>query len=289
MGLSPGWIIAEPSMFDFLRRHQILLSSLASLFFSFSILTAAASGHLDRDPFGLLVLALLRPLQAGAQAAGLWLRKVPQNYALWRDLAAQNERLRQRIVELEAEKNRLLEVEATNQRLRELLDFRARLPAGSLTASILASSASTWFQSIILDRGSSDGVRKGMAVVTPLGVVGQIVSVTPTSSKVLLLADPHSAVDVLVQRSRARGIVSGTVDNGATVKYVKRSEDIREGDRLVTSGADGIFPKGLLVGSVTKVRKNKFGLFQDVTVALAVDPARIEEVFIVSAGEDLKN
>jgi len=270
-------------MLDFLRRNQVLLSSLLSLLFSLYILAAAAGGHLRRDPIGPLLLQVLRPVQMGAQMAIIRLREIPERYAAWSYLAAENERLKRRILELEAERNRLLEAEATNRRLGELLDFRPNLPSGSVTAAIIGNSASTWFHSLILDKGSADGIRKGMAVVTPVGVVGQVVAVTSKSTKVLLVTDPHSGVDVLVQRSRARGIVSGSVDGDPIVKYVKRTDDIREGDRLVTSGLDGVFPKGMLVGTVVRVQKKKFGLFQDVTVSLAVDPARIEEVLVVSA------
>ena len=132
---------------------------------------------------------------------------------------------------------------------KQLLDFRAQLPGKAVTASIIANSASSWFQSCLLDKGSADGVRKGMAVVTPLGVVGQSrFGDSRARAKVLLLTDPNSGIDVLVQRTRARGIVSGSLENGTVLKYVKRSEDIQEGDRLITSGIDGVFPKGMMVG-----------------------------------------
>ena len=120
-------------------------------------------------------------------------------------------------------------------------------------------------------------------MVSPLGAVGQVVAVASRSSKVLLLTDSNSGADVVTQRNRARGIVSGSLDNGAIMKYVKRSEDIKEGDRLITSGLDSVFPKGLLVGTITKVNKKNFGLFQYVEVTLAVDPSKIEEVLVVSA------
>jgi rod shape-determining protein MreC len=134
----------------------------------------------------------------------------------------------------------------------------------------------------MIDKGSSDGVRKGMAVVTPLGVVGQVVGVTSHAAKVLLLTDPNSGIDVLVQRTRSRGIVSGSLDSGTVLKYVKRSEDIQEGDRLITSGIDGIFPKGMMVGTVIKVRKQHLGLFQFIEVLPAVQTARIENVLVVA-------
>jgi rod shape-determining protein MreC len=116
-----------------------------------------------------------------------------------------------------------------------------------------------------------------------LGVVGQVVAVTARTAKVLLLADPNNGVDVLVQRTRTRGIVSGSLDNGTILKYVKRSEDIQEGDRLVTSGLDGVFPKGIVVGTVVKVRKQTLGLFQHIEVMPAVSLTRTEEVLIVKA------
>lgn len=275
-------------MLAFFRKNQVLLSSCLCLSLSLYILTAAARGQLKHDPIGPLLLWLMRPLQIGVQATTDWVKGVQQTFATLIASKAEIARLQKHIEGLEAERNRLLEAGATNSRLRELLEFRSELPEGSVTASVIASSASSWFRSCLLDKGIRDGVRKGMAVVTPLGVVGQVVSVTAHSAKVLLLTDPNSGVDVLVQRSRARGIVAGSLDEGPVMKYVKRSEEIHEGDRLITSGLDGVFPKGLLVGTVTKVRKKNFGLFQFVGVSLAVTPSRVEEVLVVS-GEATRN
>jgi rod shape-determining protein MreC len=273
-------------MFAFLRKNQIVISSCFCVLLSFYILTAAARGQLKNDPIGPVLLWMFRPLQIAAEAGAAWIRDIHQNYATVSAFKAENERLRNRIQALEVERNKLLEAEATNRRLQQLLDFRAHLPSGSVTASIIANSASTWFQSCLLDKGSADGVRKGMAVVTPLGVLGRVVSVTARTAKVLLVTDPNSGVDVLVQRTRARGIVSGSLESGPILKYVKRTEDIQEGDRLITSGVDGIFPKGLLVGAVIKVRKQSLGLFQHVEVLPAVNSARAEEVLVVSAGPE---
>jgi rod shape-determining protein MreC len=226
---------------------------------------------------------LFRPLQLGVQLTTEWVQELHENFITLAAFKAENDRLRKRIQTLEIERNQWLEAEATNRRLQQLLEFRSHLPTGSVTASIIANSASTWFQSCVLDKGSDDRVRKGMAVVTPLGVVGQVVSVTARSAKVLLITDANSGVDVLVQRTRARGIVSGSLENGPVLKYVKRSEDIQVGDRLITSGLDGIFPKGMTVGTVVKARKQNLGLFQYIELMPAVTSARAEEVMVVSA------
>lgn len=272
-------------MISFVRRNQVLLSAFLSVLFSLYIIAPAAKGHPRADPIGPLLIAVMRPFQSGIQMTLSGIRQVFLNYAALRGLTAENVKLKGRIQELEAERNRHLEDEATNRRLRELMEFRSELPSGAVTASVISNSASTWFNSLILDKGKKDGVEKGMGVVSPLGVVGQVVSDTSRSAKVLLITDSHSGVDAVVQRSRARGIVTGSLESGPIMKYVKRSDDIKEGDRLVTSGLDGVFPKGLLIGAVSKVNKKSFGLFQYVEVTLAVDPARIEEVLVVRGAQ----
>ncbi|HET9915983.1 MAG TPA: rod shape-determining protein MreC [Candidatus Binatia bacterium] len=270
-------------MLAFLRRNQIFFSSCFCLLLSLYILTATARGQIKNEPVGALLMWILRPLQIAGQGTANWIKGFRDRYDTLAGFRSENDRLRKRLQALEIERQRLLEAEATNRRLQQLLDFRNELPAGAITASIIANSATSWFQSCTLNKGSADGLRKGMWVVTPLGVVGKVVAVTGRTAKVLLVTDPNSGIDVLVQRTRSRGIVSGSLESGTVLKYMKRSEDVQEGDRLVTSGLDKIFPKGLLVGTVIKVRKQSRGLFQTVEVWPAVQAARVEEVLVVSA------
>jgi rod shape-determining protein MreC len=273
-------------MLALFRKYQIPLSCCFCVVLSLYILTAAARGQLKNDPIGPVLLWLLRPLQIAAHSITSWIREMQESHVTVAGYTAENERLRKRIVELEMERNRFFEAEATNQQLRQLLNFRSQLPSASITASIIANSASAWFQSCSIDKGSADGVRKGMSVVTPLGVVGRVVDVAARSAKVLLLTDANSGIDVMVQRTRARGIVSGSLENGTVLKYVKRTEDIQVGDRLITSGLDGVFLKGLMVGTVSKVRKQNLGLFQTIEVMPAISPARVEIVLVVNATAD---
>lgn len=269
-------------MLAFLRRNQVFFSSCFCLLLSLYILTATARGQIKNEPVGALLMWILRPLQIAGQGTANWIKGFRDRYDTLAGFRSENDRLRKRLQTLEIERQRLLEAEATNRRLQQLLDFRNELPAGAITASIIANSATSWFQSCTLNKGSADGLRKGMGVVTPLGVVGKVVAVTGRTAKVLLVTDPNSGIDVLVQRTRSRGIVSGSLESGTVLKYMKRSEDVQEGDRLVTSGLDNIFPKGLLVGTVIKVRKQSRGLFQTVEVWPAVQAARVEEVLVVS-------
>ncbi len=273
-------------MLAFLRKNQIALSSFFCLILSCFILTLSARGQLRNEPVGMVLMWVLRPLQIAAQGTTSWFIGIQENYLTLSGFKSENERLRKRIQTLEVERQRLLEAEATNRKLQQLLDFRAQLPGKSLTASIIANSASSWFQGCIIDKGGADGVQKDMAVVTPLGVVGKVVSVTAHSAKVILLTDANSGIDVLVQRTRSRGIVSGSLDSGTVLKYVKRSEDVQVGDRLITSGLDGVFPKGLMAGTVIRVNKQNLGLFQFIEVLPAVQSARVEEVLVVGVGAE---
>ena len=270
-------------MLAFLRRNQVPLSCCFCLILSIYILSAGARGQLRNEPLGAVLMWVMRPLQIAAQGTVNWIGGLQNHYDTLAGFRSENERLRKRVQTLEIERQKLLEAQATNSSLKQLLDLRSHLSGTAISASIIANSATSWFQSCQLNKGSADGVRKGMAVVTPLGVVGQVVAVTPRTAKVLLLTDPNSGIDVLVQRTRARGIVSGSLENGTVLKYVKRSEDVQEGDRLITSGTDGVFPKGMLVGAVTKVLKQHIGLFQFIEVLPAVQAARVEDVLVVAA------
>jgi rod shape-determining protein MreC len=273
-------------MLAFLRKYQIPLSSTFCLLLSFYILVVSARGQLKNEPVGAVLMWLIRPVQIAAQGTANWLIAIEENFVTLSGSKSENERLRKRIQALEVERQRLLEAEATHRKLQELLEFRSQLPGKPVTASIIANSASSWFQGCIIDKGSADGVQKGMAVVTPLGVVGKVVSVTGRSAKVILMTDANSGIDVMVQRTRSRGIVSGSLDSGTVLKYMKRSEDVQVGDRLITTGQDGVFPKSMLAGTVIKVNKQSLGLFQSIEVQPAVHLSLVEEVLIVGAGAD---
>jgi rod shape-determining protein MreC len=196
----------------------------------------------------------------------------------------ENTRLRKRLHQFERRATAQGETALMNRRLKRLLKLRRRLPTDAIAAEVTGRDPTVWFQSLTLDKGALDGLRPGMPVLVPGGIVGIVTSTSPHASRVMLVTDPNSGVDVLVQRTRARGIVSGLLEQGAILKYVKRTEDVQVGDRLVTSGLDGIFPKGLPVGHVTRVSRKDRGLFLYAEVMPAADASRIEEVLVAQAG-----
>ncbi len=232
------------------------------------------------DRLGRVFLEMMAPLQrttvaVGRGVEGTWRGAVE----LW-NARAENAALRARARSLEQDLGRLAEVELENGRLRRLLAFRESLQGDVLTARVVGHDATGLARTLLIDRGDSDGVAKGAAVLVPEGIVGQVFLVSGNAARILLVSDHNSGVDALVQRSRARGIVQGTVDGGCGLKYVKRTEDVQVGDAVVTSGADGIFPKGLPIGRVTSIDKRGRGLFQSAEVQPRVDFEQLEEVLV---------
>ena len=269
-------------MLEFLRRNQVLLASTLFLTLSFFLLSANRGGLRRVDPLGTIFLEVLQPLQ-GVTATGVGqVRSLWTSYVSLVGVVSENKELRDRVRAFEAERQRLTELELENARLERLLDFRASMPSKALTARVVGKDASGWFETFTLDRGADDGVAPGMAVVCADGVAGRIASVSPHASRVLLVSDHNSGVDALVQRTRARGILEGTLSGMASLKYVKPSEELEVGDLVVTSGLDGIFPKGLRLGRIVGVTRREAGLFQLAEVVPFVDFSKLEEVLILA-------
>ena len=276
-------------MLEFVRRNRVLLSSGFLLLCSLGLLSANARQPGRIDPLGHVFLEVMAPLQrltAGLTSAtrGFWGR-----YLLLIGIQAENELLRTRLREIEGRATHQDELELMNRRLKRLLAFERELPTRAVAASVTARDASVWFQSLTLNKGELDGIQIGMPVMAPEGIVGLISSTSPHASRVLLLTDPNSGIDVLVQRTRVRGILSGLLEQGTTLKYVKRSDDVRVGDRVIASGLDGVFPKGLPVGRVIKVSRKDRGLFLYAEVTPDADASRLEEVLVaLPSGEELR-
>jgi len=189
--------------------------------------------------------------------------------------------LQKRGAELQRENQLLQETALENRRLRELLGFKKKLPYRFIPAEIIGRDPSSWFRTLLIDKGTDNGIRRGAAVMTARGLVGKIIAIQKTTAKVLLIIDRNSALDILVQRSRAKGIIEGRTEERCELCFVSKNEDIQTGDVIVTSGLDEIIPKGLAVGAVVNVVRNSPGFFQQVEVKPAVDFSKLEEVLVV--------
>lgn len=269
-------------MLEFLRRNQTLLTSGILLALSLILVSSNARTRRFDDPLGAVLLEGMRPVQSGVTSATSAIGDIWQQYFALVGLQRENESLRQRILELERDAVRLGEVEQTNQRFRELLGFRDLLEGPAIAARVIGKDIKLT-RSFTLDRGTSDGLRKGMAVLSPYGVVGQVLRATSNTAQVLLITDHNSGIDAVVQRSRARGIIEGALDQGCLLKYIRQGDDVEVGDRVVTSGLDGIFPKGIVVGHITQLHPRSRGQLLSTDIEPAVPFDLIEEVLVVDA------
>jgi len=190
--------------------------------------------------------------------------------------------------DLRAENAQLSQLKVENERLERLLGFaRSKPEHRAVGARIIGTRMDPkGLQLVTIDRGADDGIRRMMPVVTADGVVGRVHTLAGRSADVLLLSDRNSSIAVRVERSRARANVRGQGAPGpCRLEYALRSDDLIEGDHLVTSGTDGVFPRGLPVGQVTRVKRGGFGLYQAAEVVPAVDVNRVEEVAVLVSTE----
>jgi rod shape-determining protein MreC len=176
----------------------------------------------------------------------------------------------------------LRELEQENIRLRNLLQFKENFKIEAVVARMIAKDVSTEFRAIRINRGKAQGIEPNMAVINAEGVVGRVLRVTDSTSDVVTILDPLSAIDAYIMRSRARGIVEGLTDSLCQLKFALRVDDIQPGDLLLSSGLGGNFPKGIPVGSIIKVTRKSFGVTQKVEVKPSVDFSKLEEVLVVT-------
>jgi rod shape-determining protein MreC len=268
-------------MIDFVKRFRLLLTALfflllALLFFSFQLREDP-----EPSPAARAVMKVSRPLQEKVRGVFSWVRQGAERFWFLLGVEEENRRLRGEIGALKDENNRLQEALLAVKRLEKLAPLQERR-ATAVTANVFARDPSSWFKTVLVDKGEVDGVSRDMAVTVAEGLVGRVIEVFPNTAKVLLITDPNSGVDVIVQRTRAQGIMEGRVEEFCILKYVRKSDDVQVGDRIITSGLGGIFPKGLLAGTVAKVERRRPGIFQTVEVAPTADLSRLEEVLILS-------
>jgi len=186
----------------------------------------------------------------------------------------QNDQLKARLATLE-------EAKLENERIRELVKFADAQDYKTIGARVIGRPTDSWERSIVVGRGTNDGVKLGAAVIAAGGLVGQVIEVTATSAKVRLITDAGSGVAVIVQRTRGEGVVRGSVEGKLTLDFVAKDKVPVKGDVLVTSGMGGAYPKGVVVGEVTDVTAPQADLFPKVSATSRVAIDRIEEVLVL--------
>jgi rod shape-determining protein MreC len=211
---------------------------------------------------------------------GIW-----SNYVYLRGVRQENRELKFEIERLRLEQVRLSDDAQQARRLQALLSFKETYIAKTVAAQVIGSSGSEQSRSIYIDKGTSAGVDKDMAVITADGLVGRVLRAFGSSAQVLLINDQSSGVGVILDKSRLQGVIKGTASGEVVVEKVMTDEQVTPGERIVTSGGDQIFPKGITVGTVMKVTPGA-DLFLNIRVKPSANLSRLEEVLVITKKED---
>ncbi len=248
------------------------------------ILTAYTSKHPRTASLGHQAVAeAVRPFEVFTHGTYSKIISIWDGYFNLIGVTHENSTLRARLATLESVNAHLEEIEKENIQLRGLLNISQSVDRRFVSASIIGYDPSGWVQAVTLNRGSNHGLEIGLPVIEGNGVVGQVIAVSPNTARVLLIIDRSSGVDVLIQENRARGILEGIGESVCEYRYVTDTDEVTVGDKVVTSGLDGVFPKGLVVGVVTKVAGSG-GLFKSVEVTPSVKFTKLENVLVLLKG-----
>ena len=264
----------------FSRKMVLIIGVIVLITVNLIVLSATTKRH---SAFGLghIGLSFVAPFQELVTRTVRFARDIWEHYFFLVAVSQENLQLKKSLGEAIEKSNQWNESELANDRLRSLLNFQTTNANRVMAAEVIGKDPSAWFKTIIIDKGESDGLKKGLPVVIAQGITGQIVDTADHYSKVMLIIDRNSAVDALVQRSRARGIIKGTSADQCRFDYVLQKHDVQIGDTVVASGLDGVYPKGLRLGWVSQVVKPEAEIFQEITVTPYVDFEKLEEVLVV--------
>jgi len=233
--------------------------------------------------FGLerIAISFISPFQELVTRTMRFARDIWYHYFYLVSVTRQNQMLGAQLNQALEINNQWRETELANVRLRNLLDFEKTIAEMAVAAEVIGKDPSAWFKTVIIDKGKADGLTTGLPVVMPQGIAGQVVEVSNHYSKVMLIIDRNGAVDALVQRTRARGVIKGESTDRCRLEFVLRKNDVRVGDVVVSSGLDGVYPKGLRIGIVADVIDHDADIFHEIIVTPFVDFEKLEEVLVV--------
>ncbi|MCL5265835.1 MAG: rod shape-determining protein MreC [Chloroflexi bacterium] len=229
-----------------------------------------------------IAVQVFAPVQWALSGPSAGVAEFFQNFQGISDLRAENARLREEVDRLTQETVRLPELERENQELLAQLNLKRSQPTYQwITAKVIYYDPSNLVQSLTINRGSKDGLREGMTVITPAALVGRITRVSPATARVLLITDASSSVTAMIQSSRTKGVVNGQRREFLKMKYIPQSETVRTGDKVITSGVGGVFPEGILIGSVTNVSKKDTDIFQEADIEPGANLASLDTVLVI--------
>lgn len=240
-----------------------------------------AAGGRELPWWQAVVLEVTAPIERIVSAPFDGVQDFFDNYVDLIGVRTENRRLRRRISEIESENLQFREALVASGHLGRIASMRDEIEIPMLPAEVVGLDVAPWFRSVLVDRGSQHGIEPGYPVITHEGVVGVVTATSSHAAKTMLLLDRQSAVDALVQRSRARGVLRGVGRDRLEFEFVVRGADVVAGDEVVTSGLGGIYPKGLRLGRVSELREADGQLTRIAVIEPAVDLGQLEQVFVM--------
>ena len=264
-----------------MKNPVIIITAVVILVISFFVYTETSffvKGYVKvKDGMSVLVGPALKGVSTAASGVGY----VFQTYFNLVGAKKENYELKRHVEDLQVQNQKLADMERENKRLKNILAFMQQSSNTLIAARVTGEDLKNWYKCIIVDKGKNAGLKEKMTVVTARGLVGQIVEVHQWHSKVMVINDTNSSVDVFLEGKNTRGILEGTGQTTLRLKYVRKTDEAEIGDKLVTSGKDGVYPKGLLVGIITSVVSKRAGIFADIDVMPYNDFKKLDEVMIV--------
>ncbi len=260
------------------QRPLIVLAG--AIVFQVILISAQVSTTAGIPVIQIVTFGVFAEIQRGTMKSIDSVRGVWSGYFALRDAQVENENLKRELQTLQV---RLQEERAQARQtdsLRQLLELRERARLETVAAEVIAGPATIEFRDMTIDKGHTDGVKQDMAVISPAGVVGRVILPSPRASRVQMLIDRNAAAGAMIERTRAQGIVLGQGE-ALRMEYVPGTADVKQGDLVVTSGIDKIYPKGFVIGSVEAINRGP-GSYHEITVRPAVDFSKLEEVLVVT-------
>jgi rod shape-determining protein MreC len=262
-------------------RYRTPLLLILTLLLVFTVLSLSLKRSPALRKVQGLVISMTAPGLEGLEYLGRSAKQLWQGYFYLVGVRRQNAELQRRLEEYKQREVGFQEAQQALTRLEGLLDLKRQVALPVIGARIIAYDPSLWSRSAILNQGKAQGVKDGLPVLAPQGIVGRIVGVYPEYSKVMLIVDRKSSADAMVQRTRIRGMLKGKGGNRCALEFVPKSADVQVGDLVLASGLVGLYPKGLVFGKVTAANKKNPGVFQEIEVTPNVDLSTLEEVLVV--------
>lgn len=269
----------------FLRNYKTVIFIVLLLFISLIMLSYNLKHETDTSFFRKIVLEAATPVQKVLSVSVKSVSDAWMRYIFLVGLEEENKILKKKINELKTGLILYQEGYLEAQRLRKLLSLKDNYDYHFIPALVIGREQAALSKTILINKGTVHGLKIGMPVIGPPGLIGRLIDVSWHASKVLLLIDESSNIDATVQRTRTQGIVCGAGSRGCILKYISKTQDVKKGDVIVSSGIGVVFPKGLLIGIVSHVDQQDSGLFWTINVAPFVDFSKLEEVLVLASEE----